>query len=1036
MNLPKSNKIDWEAIIEFDSTIEWKPFPDLYVRSTSDFHAAAKQISSKIQRTHVISNIFQDFFADVIDISLDEDNAPSKVYGWNDISNISFKAAKKSLINSLTAEYMDVFKDATVEAKILFDSSDFNYNNYNFPQDFLDLVVFHIFNPKIIEKQNLKKKAKLSSYSSNKLKRISSLVSSTSSLLSTSLDSFQDFAKSISCDKVFIFDCPFAANELSSVSEKITDFYGFAATRDNLPFVTKLPCDLFTSCMLTPTKMAILIQSFSYENINSGILSPIDLQEMINIINENEDSHEIFETLESSLEQYADRIAFETLENNLDLFYKVFRHSPAIAKLFYHFMLACRLMRYVSAIPVSYPTLPDMTNHPLWESFDLQVDRAIYSLKGGTKEKFSKNILLEEQMEQLENWLCFLNSSREMPDELSSLELLLDSNIFFERAIKFTSIFVTISPYTTSKFLDTRAFPVLVRRLKNLQDFDKSVLSDYSRAIAAILSYSNELKDFFIDSVDFWKTKLIETDDESFIVPCLCCLLQFPYDKSLIPHLSLLTEHKSYRIRTLSHLLLGKMSVILELPIQKISNEESPLCRAALISRMTPLFNNNPHMELFYDLFINLNDAFSFVRDETLKVLSHAIMLDNSFCGRFEPFLIHHDENIIKDPLIALFIRFLYIFTYEPSKLMRKRFIEFLQFLDSKLKKKKCIPLQSVLESSFVSEIIHIAEDNEEDPMVFVSPTLIVPQSSKLTGKPSISLSGLLACSTVDGTFYCQFGQETRYYNYFEPQINLEEIPSQFLNIFTKRYQNKSNIVYSAYIDDYKFLAINNRSQVIVIDSNIQDDVLSSFWIEDPDICKTIIADYNSITHQIIGTSTSRLISLFDLESQKRKLKIKIDDKRITYAQWLKPFSSIVIASSQEYSYLYDVRQQNKIISFDNGNDSIVGCNSSYSLPYNLISGMESGKITMYDIRMMNVYSSCSVRKPIKQFDIHKNLPFSFGLTTASQPFTLMFDSGIPEIEFINTKTGIDSFSLNHRESTCAIRNGNIISTVDIQLNL
>jgi hypothetical protein len=43
-------------------------------------------------------------------------------------------------------------------------------------------------------------------------------------------------------------------------------------------------------------------------------------------------------------------------------------------------MFACRMITFVSTIPISHPSLPNMTKHPLWDAFEFQIDRALYSL--------------------------------------------------------------------------------------------------------------------------------------------------------------------------------------------------------------------------------------------------------------------------------------------------------------------------------------------------------------------------------------------------------------------------------------------------------------------------------------------------------------------------------------------------------------------------------------------------------------------------------------------------------------------------------
>lgn len=461
-----------DDMIKSETSMEYKPFPKQYLNINVDKPIVTRQISTKIPSIHVIAKITEDFEAEVY--QQDEEALPPRVFCWNDVSTLSLKVAFKTISSGLESEYRKIIQNVTFDIKSFSSTS-----RSTFPDNPPDYLVYHIINPSLSESPISIKSTKFkysfsnSELSSHKMKKssIRNLVSFPESIDAASL---RQLGESISGPSIFIFDCPNAVRLLENIinpnggysGSNMTanikkEIFAFGATYGILPCSSQLPYDLFTSCLLTPAKVALLMQTKTYGDLNCGVLSPIDIQELINIINNSSIADKMIDSLEKALEQFADRIAFESLEkNNIPLFELVFRRDPFIANLFYHYLFACRVMKCISTTPFCFPYLPDMTSHPLWDTFDLEVDRCLFSLRKNI-EAFSVDVLLERQMTLLEDWMAYPIENREMPDELSYLAMLLDSPKYFERAIHFTAQFLSISAATTEKFLNTRAFPVL-----------------------------------------------------------------------------------------------------------------------------------------------------------------------------------------------------------------------------------------------------------------------------------------------------------------------------------------------------------------------------------------------------------------------------------------------------------------------------------------------------------------------------------------------------------------------------------------------
>ncbi|OHT00933.1 hypothetical protein TRFO_32229 [Tritrichomonas foetus] len=1084
-NMQNTN-LSWKEhldnLIESESSTKWKPFPERYLSLHTDKPVITRQISTKFPSVHVIAKITEDFASETS--VQDDESIPSKVFCWRDVSTLSLRVAFKTVRAGLEREYRNVIEN------ISFDIKSFSSNDHssNLPEMLPDYLIYHIIDPSLSQSQVTTRVSKLvSSYSNNKI----SSMKRTSSFCPTSIPSTIDsssltqFCESISRPAIFIFDCPNAIRLLNTLRViKNKDFFILGASSGILPFAPHLPYDLFTSCLLTPARVALLIQTKSYEDLNCGVLSPIDIHDLITLIDNSSISEQILNCLEHSLDHFADRIALESLENNIPLFEQVFRRDPLVAKMFYHFIFACRMMKFVSSTPVSYPALPDMTKHPLWETFDLQVDRALYSLRKNKINSFSIDSLLGEQMMLLESWLSFPAAHREMPDELSSLAVLLDSTKYFERAIKFIAQFLSISATTTEKFLNTRAFPVLLAKIPKITSYNKETAADFSFSVAASILLSPSLRPEFDPYIYCWNDILLKEKDhdndaitEQLIVSCFCCLLQFEGAilKMNCHSLDGLLNHTSARVRTLTHLLFKKMHIPLELPLKKVSDEDDPLCRAALVSRIAESINEENKVELFFDLILSLSDPFSLTREEAIIALGDVLRNETpSFFEAFSEYLKTFNEDQIRHPIVQLLSRELEILTYDPSKRVQNRFSDFLQYLLSLIQEKEtkssnndkittynsnnagankiCIDksplvneseignenkkynngLESNLLAYCLSTIVHYTTEADDECNTIAH----TPLSGKLIGIPAVSPSGLLSCGDSDGIIHCQTPNMTMQFDFFNQAFTSPLLKTRFDPLLAKRVQRRCVLSYEKFIDDEKLLAVSNTSQVIVIDTHSIDEPSCSFWMEQPDICDHVMTDYNYTTFKLISSSFGRsTVSIFDLEKQKKTLETRIERDTISCLQWMQPFSSLFFICQKNFS-IYDERVCQVVTSalFRDPNDLVVGCNAANAMPMNIIIAKESGELSMIDLRIMREVTRKNTNKPIKMFDIHRQLPFGFGLVD-NTAFSVSFDSGALSLEMKEFSVPIHSFALHMNEAACVVRTGSRATYLDIRLD-
>lgn len=1029
-----------DRLIEDESTLEWKPFPDHNVDFQKERKISIPQISTKRLNVQIIAKITDDFQINT-NYTNDEETIPPKVFCWSDVSALDLRVASKTVKAGLEREYKSHIKDFTISFQ--------TYKSKELCLDFSenppDLVIYHVLDPTITQRQTVSTRTSriVSSYSNNSIAKLHSktLPKVQSSEMLGGVDSIRKAFELVSGPSIFILDCSYAGKIMRQIAESGNDdVIVFAATNETLPYAPKLPCDLFTSCMLTPANVAILMQTQNFDDINCGILKSIDILDFIPMVDTSDKKvKSILRTLNSALEVYVDQIAYQCLEYNLPLFYKLFRRDHIRAKFFYYFIFACRMMKNASTTPISYPALPDMSQHPLWDAFDLQVDRALASLRPNPLKVFTIDSFLEENIKRLETWLWFPNPNRPIPNELSTLPLLIGSQKYFERALRFSAKFLNIQSKNAATFLSTNAFPFVMKAIGKFIDLSSDVIADIAFVIAISISNSPDLIQEFRGNFDFLIKPVYSNDNEQLLVSALCCILQFHSYTGLTERFKELSNNKSSRVRTLANLILSQMQIGLDLPIKKLSDEKYPFCRASTVTRITATLDsldlNDQHRnELYFDIALCLNDPFFYVREEALVSLSHALNKESSeFLNALYNYLLDWNDTRAANPIINLIGHHMKVLIYEPSIRIARKFIDFMTFFDLKLSGKEIKPLSSHLSEVCLSKLIKLENTFDQDNVVstVVTQPLIAQPNIKFDGKPSISPSGLLAIGDTDGQLICQTNKNPFMYNFFSGNTNVAyKIPTRFKEFFDKK---KARVAYTAHIDDNKVLSVSTRSQVVIADTRFHEDAVCSFFVSQPDLCENMFADFNGTTYNLLATTGTATISIYKLETLQKTIETRIERSQASCIGWMKPFSSLYYVAQNNFM-IFDMRSQQLATSFLNTGSPIIGANSSYAMPFYMMLAKQSGNISMIDMRTMTEITSKVVGKSIKSFDVHKHLPFGLGIIDNSV-YSIAFDNGInPCIQDFGS-TVLD-FTLSTTESTCAIRTASKVSLVDVIVNI
>ena len=139
---------------------------------------------------------------------------------------------------------------------------------------------------------------------------------------------------------------------------------------ETLPMNPDLPADLFTSCVTSPIEMSI-----RFFILHNPLRAELNHDLGMKIPGKLSDRKTPLGELIWVFTSVTDTIAWNTVPRHL--FQRLFRHDLVMAAIFRGFLLAERIMKRYDCTPISVPALPSCANHPLWDSWDLALDRCL-----------------------------------------------------------------------------------------------------------------------------------------------------------------------------------------------------------------------------------------------------------------------------------------------------------------------------------------------------------------------------------------------------------------------------------------------------------------------------------------------------------------------------------------------------------------------------------------------------------------------------------------------------------------------------------
>lgn len=242
-----------------------------------------------------------------------------------------------------------------------------------------------------------------------------------------------------------------------------------------LPMNPKFPADIFTACLTTPIKMALrwFIHRNSLTTLTEDLVDQVPGTES--------DKKSMLGELTSIFTTITDSIAWNVLPN--DVFAKLLRQELFVGTLVRNFLLASRIMSSMNCTPVSYPPIPDVHNHSLWDSWDLAVERCLLELVKLSRTKTealnaveivrpvnppSSNLnFFSENLTAFQMWLELGSYSSPPPMRLPVILQVLLSPLYRMKALMLLARFMQKGPWAVNMALSIGLCPYVLRLLNS-----------------------------------------------------------------------------------------------------------------------------------------------------------------------------------------------------------------------------------------------------------------------------------------------------------------------------------------------------------------------------------------------------------------------------------------------------------------------------------------------------------------------------------------------------------------------------------------
>jgi regulator-associated protein of mTOR len=266
---------------------------------------------------------------------------------------------------------------------------------------------------------------------------------------------------------------------------------------ETLPMNPDLPADVFTACLTTPIEMSLRWVVMRNPLLTSNITMDMVLQ----LPGRSTERRTPLGELNWIFTAVTDTIAWCVLQEQPELFKRLFRQDLTVASMFRNYLLAERIMRSYQCTPMSTPKLPETHDHPMWQAWDLAVDMCLFQLPalkaseaGGPAYDYQPSTFFSEQLTAFEVWLSEGAVNPKVPQQLPIVLQVLLSQVHRLRALILLSRFLDLGPWAVHAALSVGIFPYVLKLLQSPAAELKPVLVFiWARILAVDRSCQNDL---------------------------------------------------------------------------------------------------------------------------------------------------------------------------------------------------------------------------------------------------------------------------------------------------------------------------------------------------------------------------------------------------------------------------------------------------------------------------------------------------------------------------------------------------------------
>lgn len=309
-------------------------------------------------------------------------------------------------------------------------------------------------------------------------------------------------------------------------------FFFSCSENELMPRSKDYPVDLFTTCLTSPAKIALIWHSRHYFCFQSGCLQTLPLFFFEELPQDEEQSkkiHSLLHDLKLALKSAVESMAFENMDP--EMFVRMFRTDNTLSELSVNFLLACRILSFFDIHPVSYPELPDLNDCSQWQEFDLRLDATLYLLRSPNEDNslLGYHHFLSQALDSMENLVQFSTSKNPPPAELSYFQQFLRNSELRSKACDVLSVYLDSSPEAVDYTLYFPILPTLFKILKNLINLKQTLQPSLIFSIIKLLCLFDQKMPFIDDSnkdiMDSLIPCLLKKDESSHLVAILLALL-------------------------------------------------------------------------------------------------------------------------------------------------------------------------------------------------------------------------------------------------------------------------------------------------------------------------------------------------------------------------------------------------------------------------------------------------------------------------------------------------------------------------------